>query len=321
MKHRGSPPGAQALLDKEYMFQEQKHTTTTIPPDPRVVQYQSFRWIYWLNPVWMLLIAFTQFAVHGFNVVALPLWDILYCFFLVLVALLTVVALPYQGRWFQRLALRRQAAARGDVSLLADPQPLPDAFALPLPFSIDALPRASTRAMVALGIIFGVIIALMSATIGFLIATSRAGHSTALHVSILALVAIVIIAAFTAVLLVVLVRQNTFRQKITFTEHGIMQLGSSSQVHSISWRDVRLFIGDTPTGLVQINKQRLPLTFQIASANEVVQWNWVRRSIYSKPPLGNTREEYNQQMQRLLSLITARTGLPLYDLSKKSSAE
>lgn len=303
------------------MFQEQMHHTTTIPPDPRVVQYQSFRWIYWLNPFWMILFAFTQFAAHGFNVTTLPLMDILYCFFLLLVALLTVVVLPYQRRWFQRLALRRQAAARGDASLLADPQPVPDAFALPLPFSTDALPRASTRVIVALGIIFGVIFVLISAAIGFLIASSQAGHSTALHVSILALVAIVVIAAFTTVLLVVLVRQNMFRQKITFTEHGVIMLSSSSQVRSISWHDVRLFICDTPAGLVQINKQRLPLTFQIASANEVVQWNWVRRSKLSKPPFGNTREEYNQQMQRLLSLITARTGLPLYDLSKTSSSE
>jgi hypothetical protein len=303
------------------MFQEQKQTTTTIPPDPRVVQYQHFRWIYWLNPVWMILYAFIQFAAHGFNVAALPLWDIFLCLFMLLSVLLWVIVLPYQHRRFRRLALRRQAALRGDTSLLADPQPVPDAFALPLPFNINALPHTSTRAMVALGIIFGVVIAIMTATIGFLIASSQAGHTSALHVSILALVTIVVIAAVIAVLLVVFVRQSMTSQKITFTEHGIVQIGSSSQVQSISWRDVQLFTYDTPAAMIQITRQQQPLTFQIASANEIIQWYWVRGNTRPKPPFGNTRAEYDQQMQRLLSLITARTGLPLYDLSKTSFAE
>ncbi len=142
------------------MFQEQKHITTTIPPDPRVVQYRSFRWIYWLIFLWMILYAFIQFTAHGFNVAALPFWDILLCLLMLLSALLWVIVLPYQQRRFRRLALRRQAAVGGDASLLAVPQPVPDAFALPLPFTVNALPRASTRAMVALGIIFGVVISL-----------------------------------------------------------------------------------------------------------------------------------------------------------------
>ena len=110
-------------------------------PDPRAVQYQQFRWIYILNPIWMLFYAFTQFASHGFNVAALPLWDNIYC------------------------------------------------------------------------------------------------------------------------------------------------------------------------------------VFQIISENEVVQWHWLHNSKRYKPPFGLSRAEYNRQMQGLLSLITARSSLPLYDLRKQSSAE
>lgn len=304
------------------MFQEQQHASTKVQPDPRVVQYQQFRWIYWLNPLWMFLYAFMQFATHGFSVAALPLWDQVFCSLFLLLALLNVILLPYQHQRFQRLASRRIAAARGDARLLADPHPLSNATAMSLPFTINALPRASTRTLVVLGIVFGVVIALLTATIALLIATSRAaGHASVVHVSMFAVLTIIIIAVVMAVLLVLFVRQHMAQQKIIFTEHGVMQLGSASQVHSISWREVRLFCCDTPTAFVPLNNQHLPLTFQIASANAVVQWYWMCGHTRSGLPFGNSREAYSQQMQELLSLIAARARVPLYDLNKKSSSE
>ena len=307
------------------MLQGQQHAFINIKPDPRTVQYQQFRWIYILNPIWMLFFVFTQFAAHGFNFAAFPLWDKFYCIFIPILAILTFALLPYQRRWFQRLELRRQAAARGDTNLLADPQPMSDAYAVPLPVTIKAVPRTS-RSTLVLSAVFGVIIVLMAGAITLLIVSSQhrvvgAGHPSVLHISILPLAAILVCATVILVLLIVVLRHNTYNQQITFTEHGLMQIGSSSQVHSIPWRNARLFVRDAPPGIVQINNRLLPSTFQIASENEVVQWYWVHNSKLYKPPFGLSQAEYNQQMQGLLSLITARTGLPLYDLRKQSSAE
>jgi hypothetical protein len=262
----------------------------------------------------MLFYVFTQFASHGFNFAAFPLGDKFFCIFILISAILTLALLPYQRRWFQRLELRRQAAARGDTTLLADPQPMSDAYAVPLPVTIKAVPRTS-RSTVVLSFVFGVIAFLI------VLGVVGAGHPSVLHVGILPSVAIIVCAVVILVVLIVVLRRNVYNQQITFTEHGLMQLGSSSQVYSIPWRDARLFARDAPPGIVQINNRLLPSTFQIASENEVVQWHWVPNSKRYKPPFGLSQAEYNQQMQGLLSLITARTGLPLYDLRKQSSAE
>ena len=301
-----------------HMLQEQRHAFINIKPDPRAVQYQQFRWIYILNPIWMLFYAFTQFASHGFNFAALPQ---------LILAILVFALLPYQRRWFQRLELRRQAAARGDANLLADPQPMSDAYAVPLPVTIKAVPRSS-RSTVALSFVLGVSIAFIFivGAIAFIIVSSQyrvvgAGHPSVLHTSILPLAAIIVCATVILVVLIVVLRRTVYNQQITFTEHGLMQIGPSSQVYSIPWRDARLFARDAPPGIVQITNRLLPSTFQIASENEVVQWHWVHNSKRYKPPFGLSQAEYNQQMQGLLSLITVRTGLPLYDLRKQSSAE
>ncbi len=278
-----------------------------------------------MNPIWMLFFAFTQFASHGFNFAALPLWNKFFCIFILFTAIVSFALLPYQRRWFQRLELRRQAAARGDTNLLADPQPMSDAYAVPLPVTINAVPRSSSSTKVLI-VVFGLIVCFMAGVIAFLIAASqhpvvRAGHPSALHISILPLAATMVCLTVIVVLLIVLLRHNMYNQKITFTEHGLIQTGSSSQVHSIPWRDARLFARNAPSGIVQINNRPLLSMFQIASENEVVQWHWVYSSKLYKPPFGLSHAEYNQQMQDLLSLITARTGLPLYDLRKQSSAE
>src|SRR5258708_16715607 len=148
-----------------HMLQEQRHAFINIKPDPRAVQYQQFRWIYILNPIWMLFYAFTQFASHGFNFAALPQ---------LILAILVFALLPYQIRWFQRLELRRQAAARGDANLLADPQPMSDAYAVPLPVTIKAVPRSS-RSTVALSFVLGVSIAFIFivGAIAFIIVSSH----------------------------------------------------------------------------------------------------------------------------------------------------
>src|SRR5258708_34443945 len=147
-----------------HMLQEQRPAFINIKPDPRAVQYQQFRWIYILNPIWMLFYAFTLFASHRFNFAAFPQ---------LILAILVFALLPYQRRWVQRLELRRQAAARGDANLLAYPQPMSAAYEVPLPVTIKAVPRSSWST-VALSFVLGgrIAVIFIVGAIAFIIVSS-----------------------------------------------------------------------------------------------------------------------------------------------------
>src|SRR5262249_36848797 len=60
-----------------------------------------------------------------------------------------------------------------------------------------------------------------------------------------------------------------------------------------------------------------PIVYELSSAHDVVRWAWMRQNnrrviFFAQPTV--SAEEYERQMQALLSLIAAKTGLPLYDL-------
>ncbi len=103
------------------------------------------------------------------------------------------------------------------------------------------------------------------------------------------------------------------RQHLTVTEHSLIMFGFR-KVHSVSWQEAKLFAID---GLFGAKRYPHPTLFELSSANDIVRWTWMRRSsfrvmFYARPML--SEEDYNRQMQSLLSFIVARTGLPLCDL-------
>ena len=77
---------------------------------------------------------------------------------------------------------------------------------------------------------------------------------------------------------------------------------------SIHWQDARLFAIDT-----EVKPDKIPDQYELSSATTILRWS---REL--KPSrlqgLSTTFPEYAQQMDGLLALICARTGLPLYDL-------
>jgi hypothetical protein len=83
---------------------------------------------------------------------------------------------------------------------------------------------------------------------------------------------------------------------------------------------VRLF-AISPVGTSLSGKEQSlppPVIFEVASAHEVIRWYWLRGRgafLLEKPlvPLA----EYEQQMNGMLAVIKAKTGLPLYDLRKE----
>lgn len=62
----------------------------------------------------------------------------------------------------------------------------------------------------------------------------------------------------------------------------------------------------------------MPINYELSGAYEILRWPHVRQTMpfafskLVKPAI--PLEQYNRQMDALLSIITAKTNLPLYDL-------
>lgn len=227
-----------------------------------------------------------------------------------------VFMLPYQiwlGCLWKRLEQRRQAAARGDMSWLVADQPYPDAFALSLPVTIKQ--RVSRSVLLLFGVALLVAVVVIIALLLIFSSQLLPFH----HLSITALIVIAAIVFF-----IVIVCFSVFwgiiyakaRQQLTVTESGLIVVGFG-QVHSVSWGEARLFAID---GIPGARRYPHPALFELSSANDIVRWNWWRRSslklVFAAQPM-LPQEEYDQQMRALLSLIAARTSLPLHDLREK----
>jgi hypothetical protein len=64
-------------------------------------------------------------------------------------------------------------------------------------------------------------------------------------------------------------------------------------------------------------KSGFAVTYEVSGARDIVRWTWLRHKSYRlglEPVI--PFDEYNREMQDLFSLVAARTGLPLYDLSR-----
>ncbi|BCL81297.1 hypothetical protein ccbrp13_37620 [Ktedonobacteria bacterium brp13] len=62
-------------------------------------------------------------------------------------------------------------------------------------------------------------------------------------------------------------------------------------------------------------KSGAAMTYELSSATDIVRWTWVRRKTYfvNQEPMVPL-DEHNRQMQELLALVEAKTGLALYYL-------
>ena len=236
-------------------------------------------------------------------------------------------------KFWERLERRRQMAAGGDQKLLASEQPRPDANALPLPTvlgqpspvtSASSLPttfvqRPNWTIFLAIFgvvfltmIIFAVVIILFFPTLFPPLPHHRALPSAFVFIAVAVLVVLILL--FCGTLFGVLYFKA--RQHLTVTEHGLIMFGFR-KVHSVSWQEAKLFAID---GIFGARRYPHPSVFELSSADDIVRWTWMRRSnlrvvFYAQPIL--SAEDYNRQMQSLLSFIAARTGLPLYDLRDK----
>ena len=216
--------------------------------------------------------------------------------------------------FWKRLERRRQAAARGDTSLLAAEQPVPDVHAFPLPLTIGQRPNWSTFLLllgpvVALTVIAAIVLLLYLP----LVLPPVPGGSASQSLLFIVIGIFVLWMLLSCGLLFGLLSARV-REQITVTEHGLIKVGLLGKAQSVSWQEARLF---AINGIFGAKKYPYPAIYEVSSAQDIVRWAWIRRNnvrvlFFARPTVA--LEEYERQMQALLSFIAARTGLPLYDL-------
>lgn len=314
-------------------YTNQRQESTVVAVDPTLQRMRSSRLL-------VLIAGVLGLAIICIGVIA-PLLDkhstfpTGYLIFMAIYFIAMSLYVTWMTRFWKRLEQRRQAAARGDPNLLAADQPRPDANALSVPTVIGqpstrdqissapgplSLPTTIRQRLSRTVVLFfgaAVLLAAVSAVVATLILSALLPPHVFLSLTAIIIIAVILLFLFVVLFGIILaVIYAKVRQQLTVTETGLIMPGFG-QVHSVSWREARLFAID---GVVGAKRYPHPALFELSSASDVVRWTWLRRSngkliFFARPML--PEEEYNQQMRALLSLIAARTGLPLYDLRDK----
>ncbi len=213
----------------------------------------------------------------------------------------------------KRLDQRRERALQGDRSLLAREQPLADPHILPIPTTIK--PDQSKRAVVFLGfvIVFAFFIPFV---IGIVVGSGQSHHSSsndALLLTLLIILGGAVVALLVAFVLIFFLIHNQLIFTIVVDERGLSSTyrGITS---SINWSDVRLFAVLNP------EKPSVMRFYELSNEHTVVRWANMPTRLLFRRGENMVHAEYRRKVQALLSLIVARTGLQLYDLSPSSGA-
>lgn len=209
---------------------------------------------------------------------------------------------------FKAINLRRQAAAgRGGLLIpLAAAQPIPNDAALPLPFTITLGPGRGRSFAIGggLSLLFPLAFLLLTFTSGL---DSPGNLNTTFTITLYALILGITI-GFAILISVVLIW--TGHQQITATEEELT-VRQGTRIYHTSWREARLF------AITRSVKRTGPPTFyELSGAATFTLLIRLRQGTLFPPNFKPALpfDEYDRQMDALLSLIAAKTGLPLYDL-------
>ena len=223
---------------------------------------------------------------------------------LLVIALFGASLFWYAAPWAQ-VDKRRQSAVRQENALvpLAREQPVPDETALSLPCKIKLRPRWTIPP-----ICFCVLTPLSCSTLLLLVYTT---HPVPVDPGWIpfSIVSSIVWSALAA-LIPFFYGWHTIKvteDGLKVQECGIHSLGCNM---SIQWDEIRLF-AIYPTR----KHMDFPMYYELASQTAIVRWKRMRpgmRSRLTKMPVHF--DDYNRQMDALLSVIAAKTGLPLYDL-------
>ncbi len=281
-----------------------------IKADPVLAMYRTICFVWFFIAIAMLALIIVSVLIDDiFNggqhfshstALSVPIfWLILSTFNLILGIL--------QVRYWGRIERRRFAAVRGNQLFLAAEQPIPDTTSLPLPTTIIT----SRRGKKAFLLIIGMTLLMAMFFAGWLTwFDSNPLLLVADHLlNFLALSAIGSVA--TSMLFFAIFLSPLARPQIKVTEGGLA-VREGMQTTTVMWHEVRLF---AMYGTFGRQKSGASITYELSSVRAIVRWTWFLRKTYwvdLEPTVPH--DEYNRQMQALLSLVAAKTGLPLYDL-------
>lgn len=203
----------------------------------------------------------------------------------------------------QHIENRRQEAVSRNTLLvpLAEEQPVPAGDALALPLTIKLGPRWTKIAS------WSAICWILSAGYMSLAAPSGFGQ----YRFLLSAIAATVLSLFFGGIIIWMTSHYGW---LEISEEGITIQQHKSR-ETIKWQDTRLFAihPATPLG----GQAHLPVRYELAGAGSSVRWIRLRRKMpfaytiyWPRTPF----DEYDRQMDALLSLIAAKTGAPLYDL-------
>jgi len=217
-----------------------------------------------------------------------------------------------QERYLERIERRRFAAVQGNQLFLAADLPAPVTASLPLPITIKLRPKKGCFLLIIECIVGELLIAmiLFAGLLTWFLSFPFLPVSDQQLINFLVFCSIIFGPAL--VILFPMLILPPGRQQIKVTEGGLAVRNGGIQTSRVLWHDACLF---AMYGTFGAQKNRAAITYELSSARDIVRWTWVLRKTYWVG-LGPTipHDEYNRQMQALLAFVTARTGLPLYDL-------
>ena len=271
-----------------------------VKTEPNIIRgrFVEFVWIGYI--VFGTFYAFTNQPAYGNRFVT-----VLGYVFIGLFSVATGIA---QVRFWRKQDQRRQQAANGDQNLIAEQQPPANGTTLSLPVTIVQRTAKGWLIMLAIAIVL-----LLVFLVAFLVFEILQKPSfTEVIYSLLLFV--IVPAAFILYVVVPLLRGN---QTLTVDEHGVRVRIGFGCTHSVGWNEAKLFaisaIYKQPYGITSEIRQ-FPTYYELSTEREVVRWRWVRTRNFIAIEPSLPIAEYDRQMQALLSLIVAKTGLTLCDM-------
>jgi hypothetical protein len=210
--------------------------------------------------------------------------------FAVMCAVLTIWST--WGAWFWlRLERRRQKAARGLGAniFLASEQPLPRT--VPIPATVEIRVKPGAKILIwSVSLLFALVfVAVLVYDYGFLSCRFPLGLLGGL--------------AFVAYFALLFAADWS----VEMNDDGLTVCAANT-TQTVPWKEARLFAITRGKGAT--------IRYELASPTASAPWMWLRSGTFSARLYEPTipQYEYDLQMEALLALIAAKTGLPLYDL-------
>ncbi|GCE19001.1 hypothetical protein [Dictyobacter kobayashii] len=296
-----------------------------LPPDSgRLVKRYSYIYlvlarlglllIVLLAVTWPIPILFYDFTTMGADPTT---WQILIFItvFFSLIFLAVIGWALFRLFYWLRFERKRQRAARGDNSLLAPDQAWPAFQGPPLPWTITYRPSLTTflvRYLVILIVLIIVAFSVLSTTL------NTASTMSTTSTFILNLVLLLVFGLLIVGLGIFYFWRYYGRDCITLTvaDDGVTMQRLLVGKRFLAWRDIRLFAIDR-----RVNPLSRPdlYQFELAGRHTIVNWNWAGYRAVMVGGFGHPDKAqiFDQQMWQLFALVRARTGLALYDLSRR----